>query len=214
MRFPPALSTPVNPRPSNRRSPLTLNLVLNLNPPSASPGSWAVSRPFLNRPFSMNLPFVAAGVPPAVKGGVSPPGIPGSWSVGMAPPPTRLPMNFSASPSPQPSPEGEGVAYHPRRLGPASPRKPSPSIPASPRPHPSKPAGRILPLPAAGEGRGEGRSRSSSLPGFMARAQVNFEQGASHKPPRVLASMSGGFSAALQDAKPSPCRRDTPYASG
>jgi predicted neuraminidase len=32
-------------------------------------------------PISMNLASVAAGVPPAVKGGVSPPGIPGSWPV-------------------------------------------------------------------------------------------------------------------------------------
>ena len=46
--------------------------------------------------LSMNLPPVAAGVPPAVEGGVSPPGILGSWSVGMAPAPTRLPMNLGS----------------------------------------------------------------------------------------------------------------------
>jgi hypothetical protein len=42
----------------------------------------------------MNFPSVAAGVSPAVEGGVPPPGIrPGSWSVSMAPAPTPLAMN-------------------------------------------------------------------------------------------------------------------------
>ena len=101
-----------------------------------------------------------------VEGGVSPPGIPfGSRSVSMAPAPTRLPMNLSASPSPQPSPKGEGVAYDPRRLGQTLPRKPSLFVPADPRPSPSKPTGRILPLPPAGEGRGEGRPQCSSRTG-------------------------------------------------
>ncbi len=45
--------------------------------PSASPGSWSqyVSR-FWKTIFSMNRASVAAGVPPAVEGGVSPPGMP------------------------------------------------------------------------------------------------------------------------------------------
>jgi hypothetical protein len=50
--------------------------------PSASPGSWSqyVSR-FWKTILSMNRASVAAGVPPAVEGGVSPPGIPGATSV-------------------------------------------------------------------------------------------------------------------------------------
>jgi hypothetical protein len=66
----------------------------NRNPP-ASPGSWAVSRSFLNRALSMNRASVAAGVPPAVEGGVSPPGIPGSWSPCAIRESWVLPMNFS-----------------------------------------------------------------------------------------------------------------------
>ena len=62
----------------------------------------------------------------------------------------RQPMNLSASPSPQPSPKGEGVAYHPRRHGRVSPRKPSLLVPANPGPDPSKPAAHLLPLPPAG----------------------------------------------------------------
>ncbi len=45
----------------------------------------------------MNLASVAAGVLPAVEGGVSPPGIlPGSWSVGMAPARMELSMNLGS----------------------------------------------------------------------------------------------------------------------
>ena len=40
----------------NLGSPLNLNLVLNLDPPSAFPGSWPVSRSVSNRRLSMNLP--------------------------------------------------------------------------------------------------------------------------------------------------------------
>ncbi len=47
-------------------------------------------------------------------------------------------------------------------------------------------------------------------PWFMARGHGAFANAASFEPPRVLASLSGGFSAALQDAKRSPCRRDIP----
>jgi hypothetical protein len=63
----------------NRSSPRHRTLTPNRTPP-ASPGSWAVSRSISNRGLSMNRASVAAGVPPAVEGGVSPPGIPGSWS--------------------------------------------------------------------------------------------------------------------------------------
>jgi hypothetical protein len=67
----------------------------------------------------------------------------------------------------------------PDDLAKASPRKPSPSIPANPRPNPSKPAARFLPLPPAGEGRGEGRSRSSSLHGSWAVSRSILKRGLS-----------------------------------
>ncbi len=47
----------------------------------------------MNREWGRGGGSVAAGVSPAVEGGVSPPGIPGSWSVSMAPAPTRLPKH-------------------------------------------------------------------------------------------------------------------------
>ncbi len=71
-------------------------LILILPPPPhvGGYGSWAASQSVSNRPLTMNRAAVAAGVPPAVEGGVSPPGIfPGSWSVSMAPAPMKLSMN-------------------------------------------------------------------------------------------------------------------------
>jgi hypothetical protein len=56
----------------------------------------------------MNRASVAAGVSPAVEGGVSPPGIPGSWSVGMVPAPTPPPMNPSLRQFPS-IPKASGV---------------------------------------------------------------------------------------------------------
>ncbi len=117
----------------------------------------------------MKFPFVAAGVQRCLGNsngiGSHQSSIPGSQPVSRSISNRALSMNLSASPSPQSSPKGEGVADDLRRLGQTSPHKPSPSIPANPRPNPSRPAERLLPLPPAGEGRGEGRSRSSSLSG-------------------------------------------------
>ena len=59
-------------------------------------GSWSqcVSN-FWKTFLSMNRASVAAGVPPAVEGGVSPPGIPGSWPVSRSFLNRGLPMNLS-----------------------------------------------------------------------------------------------------------------------
>ena len=70
----------------------------------------------LNRGIPMNLPSVAAGVSPAVEGGVSPPGFPGSRPAGRSilnrwlstNPQCRRSRGLKRAPSPQSSPGGRG----------------------------------------------------------------------------------------------------------
>jgi hypothetical protein len=149
-------------------------LTPNRNPP-ASPGSWAVSRSFLNRRLSMNRSSVAAGVPPAVEGGVSPPGILGSWSpcaireswvLAMNLPMPAIARAETGSLTPTLS-RGERVS-RPALGDMPKPRPAEPShfVPPYARLNPPKPAATILLLPT-GQGRDEGRplhsSRSASV---------------------------------------------------
>jgi SAM-dependent methyltransferase len=113
---------------------------------------------------------VAAGVPPAVEGGVSPPGIPGSTAVSRSisnrPLPTNLLMQAFArvetgSLTPTLS-RGERESRMPRGdTQKAHPSEPSRLVPANVRHHPPQPAGNVL-LLTPGEGRDEGRPLHSS----------------------------------------------------
>jgi hypothetical protein len=129
----------------------------------------------------MNRASVAAGVPPAVEGGVSPPGIPGSWS----PCAIReswvlsinLPMQAIARIEPGPLTPAfsrrERVSLLPRNDRPEPrPCEPSQLVPANACLNPPNLAEHFLLLPP-GEGRGEGRplqsSRSGALPNLMSQ---------------------------------------------
>ncbi len=118
----------------------------------------------------MNRTSVAAGVSPAVEGGVSPPGIPGSWPVSRSFLNRGLPMNLSrqaiarvetGSLTPALS-QGERVS-RPALGDMPVPRSSEPSqlVPANACLNPANLAEHFLLLPP-GEGRDEGRPLHSS----------------------------------------------------
>jgi signal transduction histidine kinase len=87
------LNVPTQPEPGSPTwftQPSTEPHLLTFHPVDG--GVWQVHWPesTLKQTLSMNRASVAAGVPPAVEGGVSPPGLPGSWPGSMNPAPTPL----------------------------------------------------------------------------------------------------------------------------
>jgi hypothetical protein len=158
-------------RPSARVSP---HLLRRLRADAVRCRRHAASRTSeSNRGLPMNLPSVAAGVPPAVEGGVSPPGSPGSWSVSSSVSNRGLLMNL---------PMQAIARVEPGSLTPTLSRRERVSRPAlgdMPEPRPSEPSRLALanawlnpanlaehsPLLPPGEGRDEGRSLHASRPG-------------------------------------------------
>jgi hypothetical protein len=81
--------------PMNLPSPRHRTPHPNRNPP-ASTGSWTQCAIRESWVLSMNPASVAAGVSPAVEGGILPPGIPGSWTQCAISESWRLSMNRSS----------------------------------------------------------------------------------------------------------------------
>jgi hypothetical protein len=117
--------------------------------------------------FKTDCASVAAGVPPAVEGGVSPPGIPGSGSVGRSVSKRWRSMNLSMRAVARVATLSRGEREPLLTLGdlPEAPLSELSRIATTKALlKPRKPAAHILLLPP-GEGRDEGRSVFSSLSG-------------------------------------------------
>ncbi len=168
---------------SNRRLSMNLPSPRHRTPtphrnPPASPGSWPVSMAPAPTPLPMNRASVAAGVPPAVEGGVSPPGIPGSWSAGRSI--SNRGFSMQAIARIEPGSLTPALSRRERVSRPAlsdtpepRPSVPSRIAPACARLNPPKPAAHLLLLPP-GEGRDEGRPLHASRNGSWSQDVSRF----------------------------------------